>query len=148
MFPAYKVTWLPQRHREHRGALYCRSLDGATRTKFDWIRIYSSHPCDSPFGPSQKTWCSKLNPSILVNSLWLAWQIWQDQIWTAEGWPAGRNPWMGGVTAEYMDVFCNPVTLPYLKSLDPGSKACRDDRYMDSIYILFWNDFQSIVVEF
>jgi len=31
MFPAYKVTRLPQRHREHRGALYCRSLDGAMR---------------------------------------------------------------------------------------------------------------------
>ena len=28
-----------------------------------------------------------------------------------------------------------PVVLPYLKSLDPGSKACRDDRYMDSIYL-------------
>jgi hypothetical protein len=29
-----------------------------------------------------------------------------------------------------MDVFCNPVTLPYLKLLDPGLKACRDDGYM------------------
>ena len=35
--------------------------------------------------------------------------------------------------AEYMDVFCNPVTLQYLKSLDPGSKACRDDGYMDGL---------------
>ena len=50
----------------------------------------------------------------------------------------------------------NPVTLQYLKSLDPGSKACRDDRYMDSIYLALKRlsvvvkqpmDFQSIVVE-
>jgi hypothetical protein len=71
---------------------------------------------------------------------------------------------MGEVTAEYMDVFSNPVALPYLKSLDPGSKACRDDRYMacrddrymDSIYLALKRlsvivkqpmDFQSIVVE-
>ena len=56
-----------------------------------------------------------------------------------------------------MDVFHNPVTLQYLKSLDPGSKACRDDRYMDSIYLALKRlsvivkqpmDFQSIVVEF
>jgi hypothetical protein len=49
---------------------------------------------------------------------------------------------MGEVMAEYMDVFCNTVTLQYIKSLDPGSKACRDDGYMgrddedmDSIYL-------------
>ena len=56
-----------------------------------------------------------------------------------------------------MDVFHNPVTLQYLKSLNPGSKACRDDRYMDSIYLALKRlsvivkqpmDFQSIVVEF
>ena len=56
-----------------------------------------------------------------------------------------------------MDVFSNPVALQYLKSLDPGSKACRDDRYMDSIYLALKRlsvvviqpvDFQSIVVEF
>ena len=29
-----------------------------------------------------------------------------------------------------MDVFSNPVILQYLKSLGPGSKACRDDGYM------------------
>jgi hypothetical protein len=58
---------------------------------------------------------------------------------------------------KYMDVFHNPVTLGYLKSLDPGSKACRDDRYMDSIYLALKRlsvvvkqpvDFQSIVAEF
>ena len=58
---------------------------------------------------------------------------------------------------KYIDVFHNPVTLQYLKSLDPGSKACRDDRYMDSIYLALKRlsvvvkqpmDFQSIVVEF
>ena len=48
--------------------------------------------------------------------------------------------------AEYMDVFCNPVTLQYFKSLDPGSKACRDDRYMGSIYCSEY-DLQFIVVE-
>jgi len=56
-----------------------------------------------------------------------------------------------------MDVFHNPVTLQYLKTLDPGSKACRDDRYMDIIYLALKRlsvvvkqpvDFQSIVVEF
>ena len=56
-----------------------------------------------------------------------------------------------------MDIFHNPVTLQYLKSLDPGSKACRDDRYMDSIYLALKRlsvvvkqpvDFQSIVGEF
>jgi len=55
-----------------------------------------------------------------------------------------------------MDVFRNPVTLKNLKSLDPGSKACRDDRYMDGIYLALKRlsviveqpmDFQSIVVE-
>jgi len=29
--------------------------------------------------------------------------------------------------AEYMDVFCNPVALQNVQSLDPGSKAYRDD---------------------
>jgi len=42
--------------------------------------------------------------------------------------------------AKYMDVFRNPVTLQYLNSrylklLDPGSKAYRDDRYADGIYL-------------
>jgi len=58
--------------------------------------------------------------------------------------------------AEYMDVFCNPVTLQYLKTLDPGSKEYRDDRYTDGIYLALKRlsvvvkqpmDFQSIVVE-
>jgi hypothetical protein len=56
-----------------------------------------------------------------------------------------------------MDVFHNPLTLQYLKSLDPGSKACRDDSYRDSIYLVLKRlsvvvkqpvDFQSMVVEF
>ena len=51
----------------------------------------------------------------------------------------------------------NPVTLQYIKSLDPGSKAYRDDRYTDGIYLALKQlsvvvkqpmDFQSIVVEF
>jgi len=55
-----------------------------------------------------------------------------------------------------MDVFRNPVNLQYIKSLDPGSKAYRDDRYMDGIYLALKRlsvvvkqpmDFQSIVVE-
>jgi len=55
-----------------------------------------------------------------------------------------------------MDVFRNPVTLQYLKSLDPGSKTYRDDRYMDGIYLALQRlsvvvkqpmDIQSIVVE-
>ena len=71
-------------------------------------------------------------PGADLNSLWLARRV------------------------KYMDVFHNPVTLQYLKSLDPGSKACRDDRYMDSIYLALKRlsvvvkqpmDFQSIVVE-
>ncbi len=58
--------------------------------------------------------------------------------------------------AKYMDVFRNPVTLQYLKTLDPGSKAYRDDRYTDGIYLALKRlsvvvkqpmDFQSIVVE-
>jgi len=61
----------------------------------------------------------------------------------------------GGVKC--MDVFHNPVTLRYLKPLDPGSKACRDDRHMDSIYHALKRlsvavkqpvDFQSIFIEF
>ena len=69
-------------------------------------QIYSSHPCDSPFGPSQKTWCSKLNPSVLVNSrLNLpganlngrrpAWKATQDAIRNAG--PKGQNTWMYSV---------------------------------------------------
>jgi len=59
--------------------------------------------------------------------------------------------------AEYMDVFSNPVTLQYLKTLDPGSKAYRDDRYTNGIYLALKRlsvvvkqpmHFQSIVVEF
>ncbi len=49
------------------------------------------------------------------------------------------------------------MTLQYLKTLDPGSKAYRDDRYTDGIYLALKRlsvvvkqpmDFQSIVVEF
>ena len=48
------------------------------------------------------------------------------------------------------------MTLQYLKTLDPGSKAYRDDRYTDGIYLALKRlsvvvkqpmDFQSIVVE-
>ena len=72
-------------------------------------------------------------PGADLNSLWLARRV------------------------KYMDVFHNPETLQYFKTLDPGSKACRDDRYMDSIYLALKRlsvsvkqpmNFQSIVVEF
>ncbi len=48
------------------------------------------------------------------------------------------------------------MTLQYLKTLDPGSKAYRDDKYTDGIYLALKRlsvvvkqpmDFQSIVVE-
>jgi len=70
-----------------------------------------------------------------------------------EGQPVRR---ITGCNSKYMDVFCNPVTLQYLRSLDPGSKAYRDDRYMDGIYLALKRlsvvvkqamDFHSIVVE-
>jgi len=34
-----------------------------------------------------------------------------DRIRTAEGWPEGRNPWMGGVTERRMDAPNNPDRL-------------------------------------
>ena len=50
----------------------------------------------------------------------------------SEGQPERR---ITGRNSYYMDVFCNPVASQYSKSLDPGSKTCRDDRYTDSMYI-------------
>jgi len=49
--PTTNLSLRPSRLRVF--ALRCSgSLDEAKRIKFDRIRIYSSHPCDSPFGPS------------------------------------------------------------------------------------------------